>query len=374
MKEKSPKLDEKEKKKISYNIKKVKTQKIGIEDLMKEMKSMIERIALTEGTNKSLIERIALTEGTNKSMNERIALTERSNKSLNERIALTERSNKSLKLEVQELKEKNKFLNIINRNFYRRINLEYFLRAYFDIPFNIILDNQGELLRNMFEEIKLNCSRNQKDKSWSLNTLFDQIHYVIYIERKPYVGNKLHRQNIVLNLLNKYSEIKKNMRFQKSHQPVSNFGTFDKDFNLDTLIDIINGSKSNYGEFSSVVHEKVVFPISDLGFDDDKSKIDYLPLITITNYFHPLQENISFYLNNVILQDQDQPLNDKSIVVNCYDRSIKIVQGKNDKIIPDIKHILEGREKEKSIIMEKKREEDLLKEQTNKQFAMSNEN
>ncbi len=51
MKEKSPKLDEKEKKKISYNIKKVKTQKIGIEDLMKEMKSMIERIALTEGTN-----------------------------------------------------------------------------------------------------------------------------------------------------------------------------------------------------------------------------------------------------------------------------------------------------------------------------------
>lgn len=70
----------------------------------------------------------------------------------------------NLNTRVEALENQNKFLLDLNSNLIKRINLEFFLRAYFDVPSHIKISNQGEMLKAMFEDIILNCEENKNKR------------------------------------------------------------------------------------------------------------------------------------------------------------------------------------------------------------------
>ena len=67
----------------------------------------------------------------------------------------------TLREDLEKEKTANKELRELNNNLLKRNNLEFFLRAFYSIPFWFRISNKSHILNFLFEDIKLNLTNNR---------------------------------------------------------------------------------------------------------------------------------------------------------------------------------------------------------------------
>jgi len=164
--------------------------------------------------------------------------------------------------------------------FNKRKNLEFFLRAYFGIPFKRKITNQTQILYAMFEELKENFRLNQNKIIETIKDLKINCHRTITLSCKNGKFNEKYTsdEKIIREILFKIIEF-----FRKP-----------KDFTVynSMIFNAFDDSKKLYGDLCENVHEKEVMQSVDLFFDQ-ATDLNMVPFIVLTDFYYPIQKKIT---------------------------------------------------------------------------------
>jgi hypothetical protein len=191
----------------------------------------------------------------------------------NHQIQAQKEINEALEKDVLEIKAKISPFN-------KRKNLEFFLRAYFGIPFKRKITNQTQILYAMFEELRENFRLNQNKIIKKVKDLKIICFRTVTLSCK---NGKFHEkytsdEKVIGEILFKIIEF-----FRKQ-----------KDFTIHNSIifNAFDDSKKLYGDLCEKVHEKEVILSVDLFFYQ-ATDLKMVPFIVLSDFYYPIQKKIT---------------------------------------------------------------------------------
>ncbi len=235
-----------------------------------------------------------------------------------------EEKTKDLRIELDNEKEANRELRFMNNNLLKRNNLEFFLRAFYSIPFAMKISNQNFILKYLFDEIKINYKNNMnkknskksdlqiramfkvdfgkvfvKSESKINENLTQEMQNASFIEKDFFfLANEDHLREIIFNLLKVCKENKCELiNFHKTLDAKCSFPNENS-----CMWILIEKTKSLFPDLCEHIHVKNITPMDQLEMNNNVP-LNLIPFGVLTDFYHPIQDQIIRSLSDEVCAD-----------------------------------------------------------------------